>query len=159
VDDIGWVIVTAAAATGTSAANQRRTRPAQLWKPALSAAVALTAVGVLAVVDPNEPGHYPLCPFHALTGLDCPGCGAMRAMHDLATGHVGAALDQNLLAVAFVPFIVGAWGAWLWRSWHGRPERPAVYPRWLPPVVLVATLVWWVVRNVPGVPFLPSGLG
>ena len=113
---------------------------------------------LLAVVDPNQPGHYPLCPFRAMTGLDCPGCGSMRAIHDLATGHPLAALDQNVLAVLFVPVLLLAWVAWLRRCWRGEPA-PAPHRRWVPLAVLVLVLAFWLVRNLPGVPFLGSGPG
>ncbi len=120
------------------------------------AAVALAAL--LAVVDPGQPGHYPLCPFRAVTGLDCPGCGTLRAVHELATGHPLAALDQNALAVLFLPVLLLAWVGWLRRSWRGA-ARPAPHPPFVPVAVLVVVLLWWVVRNLPGVPFLGSGLG
>ncbi len=126
--------------------------------PLVVGASALGVVGLLAVVDPGEPGHYPLCPFRAMTGLDCPGCGTLRGIHELATGHVGAALDRNALAVLLVPVLVLVWVSWLRRSWRADP-RPAPHPRWLTHLVLVVVLVWWVVRNIPGVPFLGSGLG
>ena len=45
------------------------------------------ALATLATVDPNQPGHYPTCPFLATTGFYCPGCGALRAVHDLLHGE------------------------------------------------------------------------
>ena len=68
--------------------------------PVLAVSVAGLAAGALLyVVDPNQPGHYPTCPFLALTGLYCPGCGALRATHDLLHGDVAGALARNPLAV------------------------------------------------------------
>ena len=40
------------------------------------------------MVDPNQPGHYPTDPFLAITGLYCPGCGTLRALHALARGDL-----------------------------------------------------------------------
>lgn len=126
------------------------------------AAVGLAAVGgcaVLALVDPGVPGRYPLCPFRLATGLDCPGCGTLRAVHALTQGSVATAIDQNLVTVLLLPLLIGAWFLWVWRSWSGRPA-----PR-LPATAgySVAGLLtaFWVVRNLPWAPWeqLASGVG
>lgn len=50
--------------------------------------------------DP-ESWNVPLfCPFHALTGLLCPGCGSLRAMHDLLNLRVADAFAHNALSSA-----------------------------------------------------------
>ena len=52
-------------------------RPALL--PRLAVGVgALGGLAYIARFDPNRAGHYPLCPFKFVTGLDCPGCGTLR---------------------------------------------------------------------------------
>ena len=76
----------------THARSPPRSSPAGCCSPAASA---------LAVVDPTD--GPPICPFKAVTGLDCPGCGGTRAAHQLFTGHLGAAADLNVLAVARDP--------------------------------------------------------
>ena len=48
-------------------------------RPAEIAVAADDGDGVVAVLDPNEPGHYPTCPFLRLTGLGVPGCGSLAA--------------------------------------------------------------------------------
>src|SRR5262245_60026021 len=49
--------------------------PGPAWlTPVLVGGLALIGCVVLAVRDPNERGSYGLCPFKAVTGLDCPGC-------------------------------------------------------------------------------------
>jgi hypothetical protein len=112
------------------------------------AALAAAAVGVAATVDPNEAGHYPTCPFLSLTGLACPGCGSLRAVHALAHGDVGAAVGLNLLTVlAIVPLVV-IWVRWLVRTRTGEP-RSTVAPA---PVVwglLVVVVAFGVLRNLP----------
>ena len=45
----------------------------------MGAALAL-AVGVQLIFDPFRT-HVPLCIVNHLTGIECPGCGALRAVH------------------------------------------------------------------------------
>ena len=40
-----------------------------------------------------------LCPFHAVTGLPCPGCGMTRAMLSLGQLKLKEAIEYNLFAV------------------------------------------------------------
>jgi len=111
----------------------------------------------LALVDPS---HGPtICPFKLVTGLDCPGCGGTRAAHDLFTGHVGAALSMNVLAVVAMPFLL--WGLFVsLTAMLGGPRWRAfsLSPTWTR-VALVAVVVFWVVRNLPIAPFNWLGTG
>src|SRR5260370_14535045 len=50
-------------------------------------------------------GFFPTCPLRTYTGYSCPGCGALRALHQLLHGHIGAALGYNRLFVLSVPFV------------------------------------------------------
>ena len=141
--------------------TDERPRARRLVAPLATAAGVGAAVTYLAVIDPNEPGHYPLCPTRAFFGVDCPGCGLLRGTHDLVTGDIRGALDHNVLLVALVPFAIILWLRWLGRSWRG--ETPAVSVGQLrrrnliTVVVMVGLLVFGVVRNL--VPYLGSGIG
>ena len=60
--------------------------------PGIFAGVVLgaTAIGVGAMVfffNPSTHGFYPVCLFHSLTGLNCPGCGMTRALYALLHGN------------------------------------------------------------------------
>lgn len=118
----------------------RATRAAPL--AALAAAAA--AVTVVGAVDPEQSGHYPSCPFLALTGQFCPGCGGLRAVHALTRGDLGTAIDRNVLVVAAVPVLAVLWVRWLHQP--TRAFRPPVAALW---TLLVAVLAFWVLRNVP----------
>lgn len=128
--------------------------------PALAPLAAGAALAVLALRDPLTPGHYPVCPFLALTGFACPGCGSMRALYSLSQGDVGAMWFYNPLAVLAVLALAGIWIAWLVRTWRGRP-RTRVAPAWLLFTLAAGTLAYGVARNVPVLtPFLgPGGVG
>ena len=68
-----------------------------------------------------------MCPFKLLTGWDCPGCGALRAVNDLGNGHVDAALHSNAVLVLSLPLLVLGWIAWTMHTARRGPV--AVRPR------------------------------
>lgn len=138
-----------------------RPRARRLVAPLATAAGVIAATGYIRFVDPNEPGHYPMCPTLALLGIDCPGCGGLRATHALANGDLAAAIDHNALFVALVPLLIGLWAVWAYRAWTGvtparTPARDRV-SRAAPMVIIVIAMAFAVVRNF--VPFLGSGAG
>lgn len=124
-------------------------RGASLRLPALVALGSALAVGYVAVVDPNQAGHYPTCPFLAVTGYYCPGCGSLRAVHDLAHADLGGALARNPLTVIATAGFLVAYVLWVRRLWRGAPRTWAA-PPWLLYAGLAAVLAFWVLRNVPG---------
>lgn len=138
-----------------------RPRARRLVAPLATGFGVIAATGYIRLVDPNEPGHYPMCPTLALLGIDCPGCGGLRATHALANGDIAAAMDHNALFVALVPLLIGLWAVWLSRAWTGvtparTPTRDRI-ARAAPMVVLVIAMAFAVVRNF--VPYLASGAG
>ncbi|MFE7104932.1 DUF2752 domain-containing protein [Streptomyces sp. NPDC057575] len=120
----------------------------RLAVPAGVLAVVVGAFGYVGAVDPNQPGHYPVCPLLRFTGLYCPGCGGLRSAHAVAHGDIAAALGSNALAVAGYAVFAALWALWVVRAWRGRPMSIAAKP-----------VVWWgigavllvfsVVRNLP----------
>lgn len=72
------------------------------------AAAGWGATSVLFRYDPAHFGFYPRCPLFVLTGLYCPGCGALRASHQLLHGNLLGALDYNPLLVMAAPFLAYA---------------------------------------------------
>ena len=61
----------------------------------LLALFALASLLLLFLFDPSTHAFYPPCPLHALTGLDCPTCGGLRAAHLLLHGHLRAAFHST----------------------------------------------------------------
>jgi hypothetical protein len=94
------------------------------------------------------------CPFKAITGLNCPGCGMSRAVHALAHGDVISALHFNALLLMVVPVLLYSWLAWFKSDRAGRPI-PAPNLR-LFAFVMALIVVFGIVRNIPGVPFIGS---
>jgi uncharacterized protein DUF2752 len=127
--------------------------PAPWIAPAVVAAAAGGAAGLLVAVDPGVPGHYPTCPFLAVTGLYCPGCGTLRLVHQLLTGHPGPALGLNPLFMAILPFLLYAYLRWAAERVAG-VRLPAIKaPPWSVRLVPVLVIVFGVVRNIPIDPF------
>jgi drug/metabolite transporter (DMT)-like permease len=69
------------------------------------------------LTPPDDP-RFRLCPYHWLTGRDCPLCGLTRALCALAKGHWSQAVHFNALsplaAVMLAAFLIGrpAPGRW-----------------------------------------------
>lgn len=135
---------------GVNADSQRVTTTAagRLAVPAGILAAVAGAFAYVGAVDPDEPGHYPVCPLLRVTGLYCPGCGGLRSAHAFVHGDLPAALHANAMAVVgYLGFAV-LWTVWVVRAARGRPLR--IDPR---PALLwtagVSLLVFTVLRNLP----------
>lgn len=124
--------------------------------PALAASVAVAGLALLNRVDPNEPGHYPSCPFLLVSGLYCPGCGSMRMLHHLSEGDVVDAFWLNPLAFLLLPALLAYWLQWTYRVTTGRP-RGAPLRSGLVWLFLLVVMAFWVLRNLPGLEFLAPG--
>src|SRR5436190_16352264 len=68
----------------------------------LGGCVAVAGMAILFWFDPAGHGFYPVCAFHQVTGLLCPGCGATRALHQILHGHLTDALRLNAFFVCSI---------------------------------------------------------
>ncbi|GAA4023130.1 DUF2752 domain-containing protein [Streptomyces plumbiresistens] len=122
-----------------------------LGRLAVPAGVLAAVVGAFAyvgTVDPNQPGHYPVCPLLRLTGIYCPGCGGLRSAHAFVHGDFVTALGDNALAVVGYFAFAVVWTVWVVRAVRGRPARIVLGPVQLWSLGALA-LVFTVVRNLP----------
>ncbi len=67
------------------------------------AGIAVIGAGASLVgyFNPTTAGFFPVCPLHAMTGLNCPGCGLTRGFHALFQGDIVSALRFNALLPVF----------------------------------------------------------
>ncbi len=129
--------------------------------PAATGCATLLAAAALTVHDPRQPAAYGVCPWLALTGTYCPGCGSLRALNRLLAGDLSGAVSYNVLAVIVVPVLGYAWLAWsLPPRWTKRWPRVAHAPSRVIYALAVLVGAYWVARNLPWPPFVglaPSG--
>ena len=130
-----------------------------LW--AALCAVALAALVLLRVFNPATSGIFPPCPLRYLTGWYCPGCGSLRAIHQLLHGNVQAAWSLNPLAMILLPFIGYGLASHLLAAVRGRglPQvfLPAIWIRALCGLIIL----FGIARNLPFHPFellAPGGM-
>jgi hypothetical protein len=110
----------------------------------LAAAAALA--GAIDVVGDPSRTHVPLCPLHALTGLWCPLCGGLRAVHAMSRGHIQSALHDNAMLVLALPVIAVLWAQWAARTRTGSARRR--WPRGTTLAVITALAAFTVLRNL-----------
>ncbi len=80
------------------------------WRLGLGISAVLLAAAFLVVVyrfDPATHRGYPICILHATTGLECPGCGTLRALHQLIHGNFAEAWRLNSYVMALLP--IASW--------------------------------------------------
>ncbi len=130
--------------------RDERSRWRRVQAPVLVAVGLLAASVALHVRDPHRSGSWGFCPWLALTGTYCPGCGGLRAVNDLTHGDVVAAASSNLLLVGSIPVLALWWTRRTVDGWRGVrrhvDERRALLVTY---GVLGAALLFWVVRNLP----------
>jgi hypothetical protein len=87
-----------------------------------------------------------------MTGLHCPGCGSLRALHHLTHGNIEAAVNSNALLV-LVLALVAMWT--VARLVRCKSLIPSAFTPSLRAVLLIlgVTVLFGVLRNLPWQPF------
>jgi hypothetical protein len=98
---------------------------------------------------PEQYSFYPHCPIYDLFHVQCPGCGATRALAALLRGHVVEALRFNALTAILSPIAA----VYCVLGYHRFLRRRTI--RWPQPrtatiyVAFVLTAAFTVIRNLP----------
>src|ERR1700759_4556297 len=127
-------------------------------KKSLYFAGGILILAALAVIyyqyNPAEYRFFPKCPFHSLTGFNCPGCGSQRAIFNLLHGNFLAALNDNVLLVISVPFLLIHFYYKIKSAISKKDLRwNVIYHPLTPKVIFVVVMVFWIARNIPFSPF------
>jgi hypothetical protein len=115
-----------------------------------------TALGVGAMVfffNPSTHAFYPICVFHALTGLNCPGCGMTRALYALLHGNWLQALKDNALFVGSLVLAV-IWSARLAVRKMRHQRVTLQIPSKILWLAFMVVILFGVLRNLPGFAWL-----
>ena len=96
----------------------------------------------------------PPCLFYEITGLYCVGCGTGRALMALLQGRLYAALRYQPMLICMpvlVYYVVKLYVAFVF----GRDilPFPKVKSKWVAIVITVVIVAYWILRNVPAIPF------
>ena len=118
----------------------------------LIASALLLCVAVLYIWNPEEAEWLPKCPFHLLTGLDCPACGSQRAVYSLLHLHMAEALKYNLFMVISIPFgILIVLTTWFDPGNRMDGLRNFCYNKYTVTGYVILFFVWWIARNILGI--------
>lgn len=124
-----------------------------VWWLALAGVLLAVALFLLWRFNPAQLA-WPICAFHATTGLHCPGCGGIRATHELLHGRLPSALEHNALLVLSLPLFFYAALSEALRAVRGRPlPGDPARKSWFYLAIAVFAVIFGVLRNVPSHPF------
>jgi hypothetical protein len=119
---------------------------------AMLAAFAAVVV-LLRVFDPATSSVFPPCPLRYLTGWYCPGCGSLRAIHQLLHANVRAAWAMNPLTVVLLPFLIYGLASFALFEIRGEGlPHPFLRGAWIR-ALCAAIILFGIARNLPLHPF------
>jgi Protein of unknown function (DUF2752) len=129
-----------------------------LFKKSLYFALTILGIILISVIyykfNPAKYRFFPKCPFHLLTGFDCPGCGSQRAFYCLLHGDLKQAAKYNVLLVISIPFLLIHFFYKLKSLLLKKDLRwNLIYHPLTPKIIFVVVIVFWIVRNIPAYPF------
>lgn len=117
----------------------------------------LIILGVILIffyfLDPEKSVLFPKCPLYVWTGLYCPGCGSQRAIHSFLHGRFMEVLHFNFLMVPAGVFILYHVVRPYIQKKAGVKLPDFLYSPKTPWIILVIVILFWILRNIPVVPF------
>jgi hypothetical protein len=130
-----------------------RVSKARLIRAALLLGGAIAMTYLLYAVDPSRSTPYPFCPFYALTGLYCPGCGSLRALHSLLHGQVMAAFGFNSFMLLSLPYVLYCFLSYATGTVRRKPSPAFFVPANIIWLFLGCVVIFSVLRNIPQPPW------
>ncbi len=112
-------------------------------------AIIATVAAVLVRFPPTQSRFYPRCPIYETLHLQCPGCGATRALAAVLRGHFSEAMHSNALVTLLLPIAAIYGTLWYRRLLRGdtirwpRPPQAAIF------CAFGIAAVFTILRNLP----------
>jgi hypothetical protein len=123
-------------------------RVAMTLRAAVPPAILALTVSTLLLFPPEHYSFYPRCTIHEYLHLQCPGCGATRAIAALLRGHFAEAMHLNALITLLLPLAAAYGIPCYYRFLLGKPQR---WPQ-PPPTAIYSTLaiaaIFTILRNL-----------
>lgn len=91
---------------------------------------------------------FPKCMFLQLTGLQCPGCGSQRAIHQLLHGNLVAAFHYNAFLVLILPWLFLILVARFKNNKRTVQLNRILLHRNVVNAYLLFFFAWWIYRNI-----------
>lgn len=112
----------------------------------------LTALILLYFINPENYAFMPKCIIKLITGLDCPSCGAQRAIHAFLHGHPLQAIRYNLFLIYAIPYLllIIIFGQ-LARHNIGVKFRRFLHSRHMLLGFVAIYIAWFIIRNILGI--------
>ena len=99
--------------------------------------------------DPLSSNFIIKCPFKAMTGLDCPGCGSQRAVHELLHGNFKKAFFYNPLFIVALPYaFVGILFEWFSLKYKFPKTRKFLFGKTAIYIVAAVIILFFILRNL-----------
>lgn len=115
----------------------------------VAAIFAAAVIFLFFYIDPNVYPFFPKCPFLVVTGLECPGCGSQRAIHQLLHMNIAGAFYQNPLLVLYVPYVsIGLYLEYLGGKERFPQIRNFLFGKTAAIIILGSIILFWIVRNI-----------
>jgi len=105
------------------------------------------------VLDPAKHNFFPKCYFHSFTGLNCPGCGSQRAIHDLLHLNIGGTIRNNFLFLPAMMLIIYHFGHPVLNRKFNLRLPDIFYMKLTPWIIFAVVIIFWILRNLPWYPF------
>jgi hypothetical protein len=116
--------------------------------------IAFIAAAILFFyLDPSEHMIFPRCFIHSATGYYCPGCGSQRAIHNLLHLNLAGVMQNNMLFLIAVPSLMYHYLQLFFNKKFHLNLPNVFYMKATPVVVFILIVFFWIVRNLPFVPF------
>ena len=104
--------------------------PGQRLRRLLTGLLGMAAVGAGYALWVNLTHLSIPCPFHAITGLQCPGCGVTRMCLALLRLDVSGAWKANPVLLLLLPLLGGCWAIVPWCMSAGAASPPPAGRPW-----------------------------